>query len=304
MELVRGLAFPKPFLVPKVVEDLIDYKPCDKDIFIVTYPKCGTTWTQFLVWEIMHKGAVPPSPNQIMFKHIPFMEYIGIEHIQTLPEPRVMKTHLPFHLQPYSPSSKYIYVIRNPWDCCVSYYYHHCLDSALPFLSFDAYFKLFITGELAWGDFFDHVLSWHAHRNEPNVLFLTYEEMKKDTRKTLFEIARFLGESYYESLQDEEVVENCLKHSDFKYLKEMGMFFLKPGDDSTDSEAACVHLGEIDRSNAKDDPNIEEVKFFRKGVVGDWRNHFSQDQIKDFNEYLTIKLKGTEMEGFWKPIEK
>ncbi|GFR29956.1 sulfotransferase 1C2 [Trichonephila clavata] len=300
---IRGLLFPEFFIDADTVERVIDYKPAKDDTFIVTYPKCGTTWTQFLVWEVLHKGAVPPSPNQMMFHYIPFLEFTGIDVIENLPKPKVMKTHLPFNLQPYSKSAKYIYIVRNPWDCCVSYYHHHCLEPGMPQLTFDQYFKLFIKGELGWGDFFDHVLSWYPHRNDPNILFLTYEDMKKNTRKVLLQIAEFLGESYYNDLQDEEVMNNCLKHSDFKYLKQMGMFFPKnPKVDDENAKVALKEIGEIDRNNAKE--NFTEVPFFRKGVIGDWRNYFSGEQIKIFNAYLINKLKNTEMENFWKPVDE
>ncbi|GFU58067.1 sulfotransferase 1C2A [Nephila pilipes] len=300
---VRGLFFPEFFLSPEIVEGLMDYKPTKDDTFIVTYPKCGTTWTQFLVWEVLHKGAAPPSPNQIMFQHIPFLEFTGVDAIKNLPKPRVMKTHLPFNFQPYSPSAKYIYIVRNPWDCCVSYYYHHSMEPGMPQLTFDQYFKLFIKGELGWGDFFDHVLSWFSHRNDPNVLFLTYEEMKKDTRKVVLQIAKFFGESYYKDLQDEEIMNNCLKHSDFKFLKQMGMFFPKnPNAEAGEMKETLQIIGEVDRNTT--DETFREVPFFRKGVIGDWRNHFSQEQIKIFNAHLMNKLKNTEMENFWKPVEE
>lgn len=300
---VRGFYLPEFFLVPEVVEAVMDYKPTEDDIFIVTYPKCGTTWTQFLVWEIMHKGAYPPSPNQIMFRHIPFLEFTGIDAIKNLPKPRVMKTHLPFHLQPYSPSAKYIYIVRSPWDCCVSYYHHHRMEPGMPQLGFDQYFKLFLRGELGWGDFFDHVLSWVQHKNDPNVLFLTYEDMKKDTRKVVLKIAKFLGESYYQDVQNEEIMENCLKHSNFKFLKSLGMFF--PADINAKGDEAIEtvkQIGEVDRNTAGD--SFKEIEFFRKGEIGDWRNHFSQEQIKIFNAHLINKLKGTELENFWAPVEE
>lgn len=291
---VRGLLLPEPHFSIETVEEVIDFKPRDTDIFVVTYPKCGTTWTQFIVWEILHKGAVPPSPNQMMFREFPFLEYTGTKIFDDVPPPRTMKTHLPFHLQPYNPKSKYIYIVRNPWDCCVSYYYHHQMDSTMPNLAFDEYFELFIKGEVGWGDFFDHVLSWFGHRNDPNVLFLTYEDMKKDKKESLLKIAKFLGESYYNDLNDDRILENCLKHSDFKYMKELGMFF----PDAATSDV-LQKIGDIDRSTAN--PELfREVNFFRKGEVGDWKNHFSTNHIQKFNEYMLKKLQNTEMEKFWK----
>ncbi|KFM64916.1 Sulfotransferase 1C2, partial [Stegodyphus mimosarum] len=298
---LRGLPFPAFLAAVGNVEKAIDFKPDDDDIFIVTYPKCGTTWTQFIVWEIINKGAVPPSPNQMMFQHVPFLEVTGPDALEALSTPRIIKTHLPFHLQPYNPSSKYIYIIRNPWDCCVSYYYHHQMDTSQPQLTFDKYFELFITGELGWGDYFDHILSWYSHRNDPNVLLLTYEEMKKDAKKAFFTIAKFLGDSYYKDLLDKNILENCLKHSDFKYMKSLGMFFPSFDEIQKDAKKFAEEIGKIDRENAKS-YKVREVNFFRKGEIGDWKNHFSQVQIERFNEYMSKKLKGTELENFWQPL--
>ena len=30
-----------------------------------------------------------------------------------------------------------------------------------------------------YGDYFDHVLSWWAHKDDKNVLFIKYEDIKK-----------------------------------------------------------------------------------------------------------------------------
>lgn len=298
---VRGLLLPSS-IPAKYVEDTIDFKPQDTDIFVVTYPKCGTTWAQYIVWEILHKGVPPPTPNKMMVREFPFLEFVGTNIPDDMPPPRTLKTHLPFHLQPYNPKSKYIYVVRNPWDCCVSYYHHLQFDTTMPPLTFDEHFELFIRGEVPWGDFFDHALSWFEHRNDPNVLFLTYEDMKKDKRKSLLKIAKFLGESYHNDLKDDEIMENCLKHTDFKYMKELGMFMpniAKEDMEHLDFAAFVRKFGELDPSKANPE-EIRQVNFFRKGEVGDWKNHFSPDQIKKFNEYMSRKLKNTEMENFWK----
>ncbi|KAH8028650.1 hypothetical protein HPB51_017868 [Rhipicephalus microplus] len=54
----------------------------------------------------------------------PFMEMIGVGAVESMTRPGAIKTHLPFSKQPYSPQAKYVYVSRNPYDCCVSYFYH------------------------------------------------------------------------------------------------------------------------------------------------------------------------------------
>lgn len=301
------MPFPTPFLSADNIEKVIDFKPRDTDVFVVTYPKCGTTWMQFIVWEIFHKGAVPPSPNQMMFRDFPFLEFFDADNLEAMPSPRLMKTHLPFNLNPYNPKSKYIYVVRNPWDCCVSYYYHHKMDPTMTAIdmTFDEYFELFITGQVGWGDFFDHVLSWFEHRNDPNVLFMTYESMKKDKKKTILSVAKFLGDSFFNDVKDEMVLNDCLKHTDFKYMKEIGMFFPKITDPNPcDIKDMVKELSVVDKRTATPEEfkEIKEVNFFRKGEVGDWRNHFSAVQVKKFNEYMSKKLQHTEMENFWSPL--
>lgn len=62
-------------------------------------------------------------------------------------------------------------------------------------------------------------------------------------------------------------------------------------------------LGDVDRGSASS-MNFTEVNFFRKGEVGDWKNHFSSAQVTKFNEYMLRKLKNTEMENFWQPLEE
>ena len=52
-----------------------------------------------------------------------------LEAIDTMPSPRVIKSHLPFYLLPpnFLDTCKVVYVARNPKDVIVSFYYHHKL---------------------------------------------------------------------------------------------------------------------------------------------------------------------------------
>ena len=111
--------------------------------------------------------------------------------------PRLVKTHLPRGLTPFAPGARYIYVARNPFDCVVSFYHHtrgfpqHYDFSTGTFADF---FECFMSGEVDFGDYFEHLLSWLALAGTANLLFVTYEDMKADVRAAIGTIARFLGE--------------------------------------------------------------------------------------------------------------
>ncbi len=99
------------------------------DVWIVTPPKCGTTWTQEIVWHI-HTGVDEESAKRHQFYRVPFMEYQEIkpkecrdemidfkstpqtdenvkkfmehsmEFVKYMARPRIIKTHLPIELLP------------------------------------------------------------------------------------------------------------------------------------------------------------------------------------------------------------
>lgn len=83
-------------------------------------------------------------------------------------------------------------------DCCVSFYHHTENIAGYNFQggSFDDFFELFINGLTDFGDYFDCVMSWYEHRNDPNVLFIAYEELKKDNVENVLKIAEFMGTQY------------------------------------------------------------------------------------------------------------
>ncbi|KAH7941232.1 hypothetical protein HPB49_011264 [Dermacentor silvarum] len=141
---------------------------------------------------------------------------MGAEAAEKMARPGVLKTHLPFNKTPYSKNAKYICVARNPYDVCVSFYYHTkgFTPKSVKDVSFATFHELFISGKLSWGDYFDHVLSWYEQRDRTNVLFLTYEQAKKDTALWALKIADFLGKGYGDQLRKEpalleKVLEVC-----------------------------------------------------------------------------------------------
>jgi len=49
----------------------------EDDVWVVTYPKCGTTWTQEMVWMIGHNLDYKSSFNTRLDDRFPFLEYVS-----------------------------------------------------------------------------------------------------------------------------------------------------------------------------------------------------------------------------------
>jgi hypothetical protein len=169
---------------------LIHFKfvPRADDIFIATYPRSGTTWMQMILYQLTTDGNMD-MPH--IAEHCPWFERSmrSAQGFENRPSPRLFKTHLPFHQVPKGPG-RYIYVARDGRDVAVSYYNLYRNYNQYEGI-FDEFFERFIRGKVHFGSWFDHVEGWRKHRNDLNVLFLTYEELTRDLEGCLRRIIAF-----------------------------------------------------------------------------------------------------------------
>ena len=254
----------------------LEYRARPADIFVAAYPKCGTTWVQYIVYLLLHQG-VPLPGDRLLGETIPHLEEVGRGPVERLPEPRAIKTHLPFDMTPAHPKSRYIYVARNPFDCVVSFYHHtrgfaqHYDFSAG---TFEDYFECFLAGEVDFGDYFDNLASWYEHRDDPNVHFLTYEALKADVRSAVVAIAEFLE---LPCGGDEATLDEVVHHSSLANMRQgQGRWSSRRPDDSP--------------------------AFIRKGVVGDWLNHFSPDQAHRLADKFRVSAETSGFGRLWPDI--
>ncbi|XP_061662959.1 sulfotransferase 4A1 isoform X2 [Syngnathoides biaculeatus] len=207
-----GIRLP-PFCRGKM-EDIANFCLRGSDIWIITYPKSGTSLLQEVVY-LVSQGADPDEIGLMNIdEQLPVLEYPqpGLDIIKELTSPRLIKSHLPYRFLPtgmHNGEAKIIYMARNPKDLVVSYFeFHRSLRTMSYRGTFQEFCQRFMNDKLGYGSWFDHVLEFWEHRMDSNVLFLKYEDMYKDLGALVEQLAWFLGVSC-DKVQHEAMVESC-----------------------------------------------------------------------------------------------
>jgi Sulfotransferase domain len=160
------------------------------DVFVVSYPRSGNTWTRFLLGNLISPDEPVTFAN--IESRIPEI-YFNTDHaMRRLPRPRILKSHECFQPQ----YKRVIYIVRDPRDVAVSFYHHNVKGGNIPDdYPMEKFIPRFVAAEFdaKWGSWSDHVMSWIALRqSQPTFLLLRYEDMKKDAVRELARVAEFL----------------------------------------------------------------------------------------------------------------
>ncbi|CAN8022109.1 unnamed protein product [Ixodes persulcatus] len=271
---VEGIRLSPTFTQDNIIFSL-NFEPLDSDIIIDSYPGCGSSWVVQIVYLLLnnaHLGKISES----LTREVCYLEAEGTA-VDTYRSPRIIKTHLPFNGIAYTASAKYIYIARNVKDCCVSIY--HIMktfpdDYQFQNGTFEDLFECFIRGEMEYNDYFDHLLPWWSYKNEPNILFLVYETMKKEPREHVQVIAKFLGGVASDFIMEQSKLQSVLRMSNILFMK------LKA------KEYACV---------------MPKRKFFvREGMIGQWKNFFTGEQSRRIDNKFFQRTVDTPMNLLWK----
>lgn len=247
----------KPYWITSWYLHNLSYQGDRDDLFIVSFPKSGTTLMQMLVYQLTTDG-------NISFEHIrqfsPFVdgdlfrEFLarGVT-IDAAPRPHVFKSHLNAKRIPKGPG-RYIYVMRNGLDVVVSWY-HQSVRLGND-QSFPAFFDMFMSGPFMVGTWFDHVRGWLRNRHGLDVLYVTYEELRTDFLAAATRVANFIGVTPQEC-QWPRIVANC----SFEFMRQHERKF----DDCRSVEC---------------DP--EDMHFIRRGRVGQWGSVITPEMLTRF----------------------
>ena len=101
------------------------YRPRPDDIFIATYPKCGTTWTQRIVSMLLARSAAA-APVAGPWFDFRLRGPVGpiAEAAEAMPGRRHLKSHLPYDALPVAEGVKFIHVAREGRDAALSMHNH------------------------------------------------------------------------------------------------------------------------------------------------------------------------------------
>ncbi|XP_049397854.1 cytosolic sulfotransferase 5-like [Solanum stenotomum] len=262
------------------------FKSEPNDILLASSMKTGSTWLKAICVSIMQGGK--EEEEDLLVKdnphfHVPTIEAMDYysktptHDLYTMPSPRLFHTHLPYRVMPdsikNSDNCKIIYITRNPKDTLISMwhffnYNHKCLEDLSPL---EEVVEYFCNGVHQYGPFFEHVLEyWEESKKRPQkMLFLKYEDLKIDPKKEVAKIALFLGKPF----GNEEDLEIVLKKCSLERLKNLEV-------NKSGSIFSTVH------NNA----------FFRKGIVGDWKNHMTPEMEEQLDKITKLKLQGSGLE--------
>ena len=267
------------------------FKFRDDDIIIATYAKSGTTWTQQIVSQLIFKGDpgidVSHLSPWVDLRAMPPEVIAGLEH-QT--HRRFVKTHLPVDALTFSPKAKYIYIGRDGRDMIWSMHNHHLHANALwyklindtpgrigpaidpPPASVHEYYRQWFAGDgHPFWPFWQHVRSWWAIRNLPNVRLLHFSEMKADLPGSIRSIAKFLDIAI-----DEKTFPGIVEHCTFDYMK-------------AHAEKSAPLGGAVWEGGAG--------TFINKGINGRWKETLTADETRAYEARALAEL-GPECAGW------
>jgi hypothetical protein len=162
--------------------------------------KCGTTWMQQLVYEVLSRGRgdLGDAGHRHLYALSPWLESsysVPLERAPRVGETgrRIVKTHFGADLCPLSDEARYVYVTRHPVACFAS-----CVDfirmlagpltPRLPDL-----LDWYCSDAMWWGAWPGHVDGWWREAQaRANVLFVHFEEMLADLPGTVDRVAALL----------------------------------------------------------------------------------------------------------------
>ena len=153
-----------------------------------------------------------------------------------------------------------IYIVRDPRDVLVSYsnFLNKSVDEILKkMISNDSYegaeLKSKVYKKSLLGSWSNHYNSWKNYKSREKII-IKYEDMINNTSSTFLKVLTYLKRIIKIEI-DQNKMHNAIEETSFENLR-------------------SLEMSEGFKTNPSKNP------FFRKGVVGDWREKLSKDQVE------------------------
>ncbi|KAF7992187.1 hypothetical protein HCN44_001512 [Aphidius gifuensis] len=276
---------------------ICNFKSKSNDVFVMTQPRSGTTVTTEMAWLLMNNLDYE-NAGKIRLEERVFELELGLhearwsgqkvairnendptifssfecENIKNyydahanITGPRIIKTHLAFSLHKdilYS-GAKTIYIARDPKDQLVSWWrFLNNGDQPIRKCKFEKLWELTKKNEVNLGPYWPHVKEGWNLRNNKNVLFLFYEDIRMNLFETIKKVSHFLDKTY----SDEEI-QRLVCHLDIDKFRNNPMV------------NSVVGL-----------PNIKSC-FIGQGKIGGYKEVISDEIDKEIDEWIYENLK-------------
>jgi len=223
------------------------------DVFLASYPRGGSTWTRFVLYEIL---AGQPSSFDNVNRGIP---EIGI-HWQAKPllpgEGRLIKTHEPYRKE----YRRAVYLARDMRDVIFSQYSRE-KELGILYDDFDNYLSKFLRGKISgFGAWQYHIESWLESplSRSGDLLVLRFEDLRKDMESSVNRMLDFFGVRVQPELVRAAIANNTIDRMREKEKQSVTLHQTKSG---------------------------EEGRFVRKGAVGGWRERLTDEHLHLIDRY-------------------
>jgi len=160
------------------------------DTFVVSYPRSGSTWTRFLVANLVWPDETVSFAT--LDRLIPATAAVSSRALNRVPRPRIIKCHNYFDHR----YQNVIYIVRDPRDVVLSEYRYVLKGRGIPDgYPMERFVERFIKGEVnEYSSWKESVGTWLAARGESDrFLLLRYEDMVEQTERELGKVAKFLN---------------------------------------------------------------------------------------------------------------
>lgn len=234
--------FPPCFLPKKYLrlhDRIQNFKVRPDDVWVLSFPKSGTTWTMNIVMQLMNNIDLSTeffderqrsmeismgvdeyeenSNNEAYRTFLANMDKI-MDKRDAEPSPRLMKSHFPAHLLPkdiWTVKPKLIHVHRDAKDVALSLF--HMLRNSVHFKhssTMEESLECFLNGYTMYGPFYKHVDSFQQLNELDHLLLLNYEEMLENPFAAVKRMSEFLNYSY-----NDNQLNQLTKHVSFQNMR-------------------------------------------------------------------------------------